>query len=62
MLREASRVMRARERSRPRAKDQKHCVQELSEGNSSLASQSIPTWNRIIDWLKQIETLGQLAA
>ena len=34
----------------------------LSEGNSSLASQSIPSWNQIIDWLKEMEMLRQVAA
>jgi hypothetical protein len=35
----------------------KRSVVHLSSGNSSLASQSIPTWNRIIDWLKEMGTI-----
>jgi hypothetical protein len=37
-------------------------LREISEGNSSLASQRIPTWNRIIVWLKEMETLRTTAA
>ena len=29
-------------------------LREISEWNSSLASQSIPSWNRIIFWLKLV--------
>ena len=35
-------------------------LQAVSEGNSSLASQSIPTSNQIISWLKEIETLRKV--
>ena len=35
---------------------------DISKGNSSLASQSIPTWNQIIAWLKEMETLLQTVA
>jgi hypothetical protein len=31
-------------------------------GGKSLASQSIPSWNQIIDWLKEMEMLRQVAA
>jgi hypothetical protein len=31
-------------------------LQGFSEGNSSLASQSIPSWNQIVGWLKEMET------
>jgi hypothetical protein len=34
----------------------------ISEGDSSLASQSIPSWNQIIAWLKDMETLRSAAA
>jgi len=34
----------------------------ISEGKSSLASQSIPSWNQIISWLKEMETLRTVAA
>jgi len=34
----------------------------ISSGDSSLASQSIPSWNQIIAWLKEMETLRQIAA
>jgi hypothetical protein len=34
----------------------------ISEGKSSLASQSIPSWNQIISWLRDMETLRRTAA
>jgi hypothetical protein len=37
-------------------------LREISEGNSSLASQRIPTWNRIISWLQAMETIRHNAA
>jgi hypothetical protein len=30
-----------------------------NELNTLLASQSIPSWNRIVEWLKQIKTLRE---
>jgi hypothetical protein len=33
-----------------------------SEVSSSLASQSIPSWNQIIAWLKEMEALRAVAA
>jgi hypothetical protein len=35
-------------------------LQGISEGKSSLASQSIPTWNQIISWLTEMESLRKL--
>ncbi len=32
-------------------------LQQISKSISSLASQSIPSWNRIAAWLKEMETL-----
>jgi len=37
-------------------------LQDISEGKSNLASQSIPSWNQIISWLKEMETLRQIGA
>jgi hypothetical protein len=37
-------------------------LQGYSGRNSSLASQSISSWNRLISWLKEMETLRQNAA
>jgi hypothetical protein len=37
-------------------------LQEISSGKSSLASQSIPSWNQIIAWLKEMEALRTIAA
>jgi hypothetical protein len=37
-------------------------LEEISSGASSLASQSIPSWNQIISWLKELERLRQVAA
>ncbi len=37
-------------------------LQGISEGKSSLASQSIPSWNQIIAWLKEMESLRTIAA
>ena len=37
-------------------------LQQVSAGQSSLASQSLPSWNQIIAWLRQIESLRVSAA
>jgi len=37
-------------------------LQGISSADSSLASQSIPSWNQIISWLKEMETLRTIAA
>ncbi len=37
-------------------------LREISSGQSSLASQSIPSWNQIIGWLNELETLRHNAA
>ena len=37
-------------------------LQGILVGKSSLASQSIPSWNQIIAWLREIETLRTVAA
>src|SRR5215472_11036358 len=34
-------------------------LRKLSQAKSSLASQSIPSWNQIISWLREMETLRQ---
>jgi hypothetical protein len=35
---------------------------EIAEGIDLLASQSIPSWNQIISWLREMETLRTIAA
>jgi hypothetical protein len=37
-------------------------LREVSRGKVSLASQSTPSWNQIITWLKEMETLRSIAA
>jgi hypothetical protein len=37
-------------------------LEGISKVGSSLASQSIPSWNQIISWLKEMETLRSIAA
>jgi len=34
----------------------------MLERSVALASQSIPSWNQIGEWLKEMETLRQIAA
>lgn len=36
-------------------------LRDVSASNSSLASQNVPTWNQIISWLKEMETLRSIA-